>query len=170
MGEIPFWRRKSLAEMSDEEWESLCDGCGRCCLVKLQDEDDGTIAYTDVACWLLDGATCRCRNYEERKRWVPDCVVLTPETVSELRWLPSTCAYRLLAEGEDLLWWHPLVCGNPDMVHQVGASVRHRVVSETQVAEEDLVDNIIGECIEIGEPSETAEGEAAPTESIHPPS
>ena len=161
MGEIPFWRRKTLAEMSDEEWESLCDGCGRCCLVKLQDEDDGTIAFTDVACWLLDGNTCRCRNYEERKRWVPDCVVLTADTVATLPWLPATCAYRLLAEGEDLLWWHPLVSGDPDLVHKVGASVKNRVVSETQVDDDDLVDHIIGECTETGEPVDTDESAAA---------
>ena len=139
----PFWRRKSLLEMTAEEWESLCDGCARCCLVKLQDLADGATDYTDVACRLLDSDTCRCTDYANRKAVVPDCVVLTAANISDLGWMPSTCAYRLLAEGEDLAWWHPLVSGDPETVHLAGISVRHRVLSETEVDDDALEDRIV---------------------------
>ena len=115
--------------MTAAEWESLCDGCGRCCLNKLEDIDTGRIEWTDVACRLLDGESCRCRNYK-RRRLVPDCVQLTPESVRALSWLPPTCAYRLVEEGRDLYWWHPLVSGDPESVHDAGISVRARTVSE----------------------------------------
>ena len=130
MPEDEFWRHKSLEEMSREEWESLCDGCARCCLIKLEDEKSGEIDYTDIACRLLDHGLCRCTKYAQRTTLVPDCVDLTPQSVRTLTWLPSTCAYRLLAEGEDLQWWHPLVSGDPDTVHIAGISVRGRIVSE----------------------------------------
>ncbi len=104
MAEKPFWRRKTLAEMTRGEWESLCDGCARCCLDKLEDDDTSEISYTEVACRLLDLGTCRCTDYSNRTRFVPDCVVLTPRTVARLTWLPSTCAYRLISEGKDLAW------------------------------------------------------------------
>ena len=126
----PYWRTKTLEEMTREEWEALCDGCARCCLVKLEDADTGEIAYTDIACRLLDPGTCRCTRYRQRLRLVPDCVDLTPERVRKLGWLPSTCAYRLLAEGRELAWWHPLVSGDPETVHRAGISVRGRVVPE----------------------------------------
>ncbi len=113
--------------MSDAEWESLCDGCARCCLVKLEDEDSGEIHFTDIGCKLLDAKTCRCTDYKRRRRRVKDCVKLTPEGVRSLTWLPKTCAYRLVAEGRDLYWWHPLVSGSPDTVHEAGVSVRGRV-------------------------------------------
>ena len=140
---LPFWQRKSLAEMNREEWESLCDGCARCCLIKLEDTVDESTEYTDVACRLLDCDTCRCTRYADRKQEVADCVVLTPGNIPALRWMPSTCAYRLLAEGKDLPWWHPLVSGDPGTVHAAGISVRLRVLSETEVDEDALEDRIV---------------------------
>ena len=130
MADAPYWRTKTLEEMTRAEWEALCDGCARCCLIKLQDDDTGEIAYTDIACRLLDIGTCRCTRYRRRLRLVPQCVELTPEEVRKLDWLPSTCAYRLVAEGRDLAWWHPLVSGDPETVHKAGISVRGRVVPE----------------------------------------
>lgn len=139
----PFWRTKSLAEMSPTEWEALCDGCARCCLNKLEEEESGEVFWTAVACRLLDGETCRCRDYSRRHERVPDCLRLTPETVPELGWLPPTCAYRLVAEGRDLYWWHPLVSGDAASVHAAGISVRGRTVSEEGVALEELEDFIV---------------------------
>jgi hypothetical protein len=134
----PFWQTKRLAEMSRAEWESLCDGCGKCCLHKLQYEDTGELHYTNVACRLLDLATCRCTRYAERQRLVPDCVALRADKVLELNWLPSTCAYRLLANGRDLPWWHPLVSGDPATVHAAGQSVRGRAIAEKHA---DILDH-----------------------------
>ncbi|MGH7076531.1 MAG: YcgN family cysteine cluster protein [Acetobacteraceae bacterium] len=138
---LPFWKRKTLAEMSDAEWESLCDGCGRCCLHKLRDDATGALAFTNVACRLLDTGTCRCTDYAHRRRQVPDCVQLTPETVAEIDWLPPSCAYRRLAEGHDLPGWHPLITGERKSVHRAGASAAGRVVSEIDAGalEEHLV-------------------------------
>lgn len=130
MADAPYWRTKTLEEMTRAEWEALCDGCARCCLIKLEDDDTGEIAYTDIACRLLDIGTCRCTRYRRRLRLVPQCVELTPAAVREFDWLPSTCAYRLVAEGRDLAWWHPLVSGDPETVHKAGISVRGRVVPE----------------------------------------
>jgi len=152
MGEIPFWRRKTLAEMSEAEWESLCDGCGRCCLVKLEEEPpEGRPArkkprvyFTDVGCRLLDSRACRCRDYDNRDHHVADCVRLTPQVVAEVGWLPPTCAYRLLADGRELYWWHPLVSGDPETVHAAGISVRGRVrAQEDDVPERELEDRIV---------------------------
>lgn len=143
MTDAPFWETKSLAEMDRVEWESLCDGCGKCCLIKLEDEDTGETYLTDVVCKLFDADTCRCGDYPRRQLHVPDCVVLTPENIPGLHWMPETCAYRLLAEGQPLAWWHPLVSGDPDSVHRAGISVRNRVTSETEVAEDDLPDRIV---------------------------
>jgi uncharacterized protein len=140
----PFWRVKPLEAMTPPEWESLCDGCARCCLVKLEDEDTGTIHYTDVSCTLLDCQSCRCRDYENRAAKVPDCVQLTPDTVRRLSWLPPTCAYRLLAEGRDLYWWHPLVSGDPETPHRAGISVRGRLAgAEEDFSLSELLDRIV---------------------------
>jgi uncharacterized cysteine cluster protein YcgN (CxxCxxCC family) len=139
----PFWRTTALEDMSTEQWESLCDGCGRCCLVKLEDEESGKIHATDVACRLFDAGACRCRDYENRTAAVPDCVGLTPEVVRSLRWLPPSCAYKLVADGQELPWWHPLVSGTHDTVKTAGISVAGRVFAlEDDVALEDLVDRI----------------------------
>lgn len=134
---LPYWQVKTLEEMNKREWEALCDGCARCCLNKLEDWDTGEIAWTSVACELLDGDTCRCRDYTNRAATIPDCVQLTPKAAHELSWLPSTCAYRLLAEGRDLYWWHPLVSGSDETVHAAGISVRGRTVSEEGMDVED---------------------------------
>ena len=142
--EQPFWRRKTLEEMSPQEWESLCDGCGRCCMVKLEDDETGRIHYTDVGCRLLDGATCRCRDYPNRKAKVPDCLRLTPDAVRETRWLPETCAYRLVARGEDLYAWHPLRSGSAETVHAAHISVRGEVAgSEDDFSADELMDRIV---------------------------
>jgi len=143
-GEVPFWRRKSLDEMTDSEWESLCDGCGRCCLNKLEEEGTDRTFYTDVGCRLLDNQACRCRDYSNRLEKVDDCVQLTPESLKTITWLPPSCAYVLLAEGKDLYWWHPLVSGDPETVHSAGVSVRGRVsASETHVSDDMLEDYIV---------------------------
>ena len=140
----PFWRAKSLEAMNSAEWESLCDGCARCCLVKLEDEETGALHHTDVGCTLLDGAACRCRDYERRQGRVPDCVRLTPAAVRTLSWLPPTCAYRLLAEGRDLYWWHPLVSGDATTVHSAGISVRGRVSGpEEDFSLEELLERVV---------------------------
>lgn len=141
--EPPFWRRKRLADMTAEEWESLCDGCGKCCLIKLQDPDTDVVVYTDVACRLLDCDSCRCTDYPNRKTEVPDCVVLSPKLVDELGWMPSTCAYRLLKEGKDLYWWHPLVSGDANTVHEAGISVRGRAIGEPLVEDADLPEHVV---------------------------
>ena len=139
----PFWRAKSLEEMTPEDWESLCDGCGRCCLVKLEDEK-GEVHYTDIACRLFDGETCRCRDYPNRRKRVRECVLLTPETVREsASWMPKTCAYRLLAEGRDLPEWHPLVCGDPEGPLKAGILVKGRTVSEKLVRRRDWEKRIL---------------------------
>ena len=125
-----FWQTKTLEEMTTEEWESLCDGCGRCCLHKLRYDEDDSLGFTNVACRLLDLETCRCSRYATRRRYVPDCVSLTPAELREIDWLPPSCAYRLVAEGKKLAWWHPLVSGDPNTVHEAGVSVRGRAISE----------------------------------------
>ncbi len=142
MARAAFWK-KPLAALSDAEWEALCDGCGKCCLTKLRCEETDRVYFTDVGCKLLDKKTCRCGNYAERTRLVPDCVVLTKETIDQLDWLPHSCAYRRRAEGRDLAWWHPLISGDPETVHRAGISVRGRIVSETEVSEEELEDRLV---------------------------
>jgi len=133
-GSGPFWETKTLEELTEDEWEALCDGCGRCCLVKLEDVETGDRFDTRVACELLDIGACRCSDYPNRHSRVSDCVSLTPEVVRKLDWLPDTCAYRLRAQGKPLYWWHPLRSGDPETVHQAGISVREIAVSETKAA------------------------------------
>ena len=128
--------------MSSSEWESLCDGCGKCCVLKLEDIDTAEIYYTDVGCKLLDCESCRCLNYANRKKLVPDCVVLTPDGLDALHWMPESCAYRLVNEGKDLPAWHPLVTGIANSTHLSGNSVAGQVVSEASVAEADMPDHI----------------------------
>lgn len=144
--DLPFWKTKNLAEMTPEEWESLCDGCAKCCLFKLQFEDSGEIAYTNVVCRFLDKARCRCTVYSERTRLVPTCLKVTPENIADLQWMPKTCAYRLIAEGKDLEPWHPLVSGDPATVHQAGISIRGKTIDESLVdMDNELEDYIIEE-------------------------
>ncbi len=137
----PFWREKSLRQMTRAEWESLCDGCGKCCVHKLEDEDTGELLATNVACRLLDRRSGRCKDYRNRRAYVPECVRLTPEKIGELDWLPSTCAYLLLSQGKDLPDWHPLVTGDAESVHAAGQSVRGWTVSEDDVG--DIENHVI---------------------------
>ena len=140
---MSFWEEKSLAEMTLDEWESLCDGCARCCLHKLEDEDTGEVFYTDVVCRYLEQSSCRCQEYQQRNTLVPNCVWLKPEDVEAFHWLPDTCAYRLVAEGQPLAPWHPLISGSRSSVLDAGIAVTHRCISENRVAEEDFEDRII---------------------------
>ncbi|WP_299210283.1 YcgN family cysteine cluster protein [uncultured Tateyamaria sp.] len=141
-----FWEKKSIAKLTRKEWEALCDGCGKCCLNKLEDEDSGEVALTRVACRLLDDDTCRCAHYETRHQFVPDCIVLKPSNIEEhLYWIPKTCAYRLVYEGKPLFDWHPLISGTADTVHAAGVSMQGRTFSEFDVADDDWEDHIIDE-------------------------
>ena len=142
--DLPFWKRKAMADMTRAEWESLCDGCGRCCLNKLQEDGSDRTFYTDVGCRLLDTQACRCTDYQHRAAKVHDCVTLTPRNINRISWLPPTCGYKLVAAGKDLYWWHPLVSGDPETVHQAGVSVRGKVgASEVDVPDKDLEDHIV---------------------------
>lgn len=143
VAERVFWQRKHLHEMTATEWEMLCDGCGKCCLHKLEDEDTGDVYYTDIACRLLDTETCQCSDYPGRQQQVPDCLVLTPADVPEFQWLPDTCAYRLLAEAKPLPDWHPLLTGDADSTRLSGMSVAGQVCREQDVAEDDYEEHII---------------------------
>jgi uncharacterized cysteine cluster protein YcgN (CxxCxxCC family) len=140
-----FWELP-LKELTRPEWEALCDGCGKCCLNKLEDEDTGEVALTRVACRLLDGTTCQCSKYETRHQYVPECIVLTPKTIPKnLYWLPQTCAYKLRHEGRPLPSWHPLLTGDHESVHHAGVSVQGLTFSEIEVSDEDWEDHIIEE-------------------------
>ena len=136
--QIPFWGTKSLGEMTPNQWESLCDHCGLCCLQKVEDEKTGAIRLVGVSCEFLDTTTCRCLVYNDRSYVNPDCVVLTPDNISLIIWLPGTCAYRRIADGKGLKWWHPLVSGNRNSVHQAGISARGKVVDGEYVHPEDI--------------------------------
>jgi len=140
---MAFWNTKKLGELTPAEWELLCDGCGRCCLHKLEDIDNGLVFYTRVACRLLDEETCRCSDYAQRLELVKDCIVLDASSTIQYEWLPRSCAYRTLAEGRPLEWWHPLVSGNPDSVKEAGISVAGRIINEISIASDDLENHII---------------------------
>lgn len=137
MASRPFWETKSLEEMTPREWESLCDGCGLCCLIRFEDEDTGEIIPTRVHCRLFNSESCACSNYADRKRHVPDCIKLTPQNVDTLKWMPLSCAYRRVNEGRGLADWHPLISGDPESVHRAGVSIRGETISEEALADPD---------------------------------
>jgi len=139
----PFWEYKTLAELSDQEWEALCDGCGRCCLHKLEDEDSGELAFTNVACRLLDLKSGRCGDYSHRQQRVPGCVNLRKELADVAYSLPSSCAYRRMHEGRGLAEWHPLRSGDERAMRELGIAVGGRCISESEVAEADFENHII---------------------------
>lgn len=137
----PFWETKSLEQMTVREWESLCDGCGQCCLIRFEDEETGEIIPTWAACKLFDSGACRCSDYANRKVHVPDCIKLTPYNIEDLQWMPLSCAYRRLHEGKPLPLWHPLITGDPESVHRAGVSVRGQTFPETALTDpEDAID------------------------------
>ena len=141
-----FWERKTMAQMSQDEWEALCDGCGKCCLNKLEDEDNGEVVLTNIACRLLDDSTCRCAQYDIRHQFVPECIVLTASNIPEhLYWMPQTCAYRLVHEGRPLEDWHPLISGHANSVHAAGVSVKDKTVPEFEIDEDDWEEHVIEE-------------------------
>lgn len=142
---LPFWKKKTLEEMNQEEWESLCDGCARCCQLKVEDEDTQEVFYTHVVCQYLDLDQCNCNCYQERSKLVPNCVQLTPARTNEFHWLPKSCAYRVISEGRDLEPWHPLLSGTSESVHEAGISVRNKVIPEQNVHPNDFEDFIIHE-------------------------
>ena len=143
MASQPWWHTKSLAEMNDDEWEALCDGCAKCCLVKLEDADTEEIYYTNVSCQLLDTESCRCSDYAGRHKVVDDCIKLDRSKVNKLEWLPQSCSYRLVAAGEPLPEWHHLITGDREAMHNYGASLRGKVTSELNVHDDDIEDHII---------------------------
>ncbi|MEL6298940.1 MAG: YcgN family cysteine cluster protein [Pseudomonadota bacterium] len=139
----PFWERKALSEMTRREWEQLCDGCGRCCMLKVEDEDTGDIFLTGLSCRLLDTDSCKCTDYPDRQAKVSDCIVLSPDRVGELSWLPPSCAYRRVSEGRGLAWWHPLVSGDHMTVHEAGISVKGWALAETATRVTSIEDYLI---------------------------
>jgi len=143
MTSIPFWESKRLNEMTPAEWESLCDGCGRCCLHKIEDEETGQRYQTRIACLLLDNLSCRCRDYANRKRRVPDCIQLTADSIVDHDWLPPTCAYLRLHQGQGLPEWHPLLTGSRQSVHEAGISVRGLTISEEHIHPDEWQELVI---------------------------
>jgi uncharacterized cysteine cluster protein YcgN (CxxCxxCC family) len=159
----PFWKTKTLAQMNEAEWESLCDRCGKCCVISIEDADSGVLYLTDVSCKLFDSKACQCGDYANRKKFVPDCVKLTPKNVPKLDWLPRTCAYRLVSEGRDLYWWHPLVSGDPDTVHAARASVRGKTRPEGRLKMPGLIKRITKWPEPLDKPPKRAKGGKSPS-------
>lgn len=142
MADQPFWKTTALKDMNKQQWESLCDGCARCCLQKLQDDETDEVFYTNIVCRYMD-ENCQCTTYLDRNIKVPACVWLKPEDVKDFHWLPSTCAYRMVSEGKDLEWWHPLISGDKNTVHEADISVKGKGIPDDQVPEDDWQDHII---------------------------
>ncbi|SLN24699.1 hypothetical protein PEL8287_01138 [Roseovarius litorisediminis] len=141
-----YWETTRLNRMTQKEWEALCDGCGKCCLNKLEDDETGEVALTRIACRLLDNASCLCAQYPIRHQFVPECISLTPQNLDKnLYWMPETCAYKLLHQGKPLFDWHPLISGDPQSVHDAGVSMQHRTLPEFEIDEDDWEDHIIEE-------------------------
>jgi len=138
-----FWETKSLDQLSDQQWESLCDGCAQCCLQKLEDMDTREVYVTQISCGLLDLKTCQCTDYQNRSELVPTCITMKPKDARDIKWMPSTCAYRLLAEGQDLPQWHPLISGRKESVMEADVSIKDKAISENDVAESDWPDYIV---------------------------
>jgi hypothetical protein len=145
---MSFWQTKTLSEMTDQEWESLCDNCGKCCLHKLEDEDTGDIYFTSVACKLFDIKTCRCTQYQARNQLIPECLDVKQLPIENYHWLPSTCAYRLIAEGQPLASWHPLVSGNPNSTDEASESVSKFALMESEVADLDDIEDYVIEWLQ----------------------
>lgn len=143
--QLPWWEEKSLNDMTREEWEQICDHCGKCCLHKLEDEDDGTVYYTDVACSLVDSESCHCQDYENRCIRVPDCLQLTIGNLDQIEWMPPSCSYRALKEGRGLADWHHLITGDEETIHQVGKSIKGRFVDESEVSDVDELEEHVVE-------------------------
>jgi uncharacterized protein len=137
-----FWEIKNLLDMNENEWESLCDKCGKCCVIKLEDFDTQEVHYTNVSCKLLCEKSASCMDYENRKSIVPDCIILSPDNLKDLKWMPETCAYKLLNEGKELPYWHPLLSGNDKDIVNSGNSVKNRVTNENKIKVKDLPDYI----------------------------
>lgn len=137
-----FWETKNLIDMNENEWESLCDKCGKCCVIKLEDFDTQEVHYTNVSCKLLCEKSASCKDYENRKSIVPDCIILSPDNLKDLKWMPETCAYKLLNEGKNLPYWHPLLSGNDKEIVKSGNSVKNRVTNENEIKIKDLPDYI----------------------------
>ena len=137
-----FWETKNLIDMNENEWESLCDKCGKCCVIKLEDFDTQQVHYTNVSCKLLCEKSASCKDYENRKSIVPDCIILSPDNLKDLKWMPETCAYKLLNEGKNLPYWHPLLSGNDKEIVKSGNSVKNRVTNENKIKIKDLPDYI----------------------------
>ena len=137
-----FWETKNLIDMNENEWESLCDKCGKCCVIKLEDFDTQEVHYTNVSCKLLCEKSASCKDYENRKSIVPDCIILSPDNLKDLKWMPETCAYKLLNEGKNLPYWHPLLSGNDKEIVNSGNSVKNRVTNENEIKIKNLPDYI----------------------------